>query len=350
MCYIKSMSVDDFETEEEYLSQMGSGRLLNPRMDSTFKALFTRPTKEAREALHSFLEAVTERKIRTFSLTANDAPSGFSGQRDVSYDIMCEFDDGLSADIEMQAFQRQYDYGKRAEYQVARLETTYLKKGDDWEKAPIVYQVTILDFNYGNDAGVDAKSPVSRYAMRAKDGRELSNSLNIIFIELPKAKGLEKTLETNTALENWAIFFKDADNPRKQGLISRLTDKEAGLMQAKESLSAISGDRDLWIAQYRQEIAERDFISDRNASMRKGRNEGLAQGLKQGMKQGLKQGLKQGMEQGLELGIAQGLERGKNERTYELARNFLRMGLSPERVADGTGLSVSEVMSLLDGD
>ncbi len=121
-------------------------------------------------------------------------------------------------------------------------------------------------------------------------------------------------------------------------------------MQAKESLSAISGDRDLWIAQYRQEIAERDFISDRNASMRKGRNEGLAQGLKQGMKQGLKQGLKQGMEQGLELGIAQGLERGKNERTYELARNFLRMGLSPEQIADGTGLSVSEVMSLLDGD
>lgn len=31
-------------------------------------------------------------------------------------------------------------------------------------------------------------------------------------------------------------------------------------MQAKESLSAISSDRDLWIAQYRQEIAERGFL------------------------------------------------------------------------------------------
>ena len=56
----------------------------------------------------------------------------------------------------MQAFNQEYDYDKRAEYQVARLETTYLKKGDNWEKAPIVYQVTVLDFTY--DAEKSKKS------------------------------------------------------------------------------------------------------------------------------------------------------------------------------------------------
>ena len=209
------MEIEEFASEEEYVAQMETGALLNPRVDSTFKALFTQPTQESRGALHSFLEAATERKIKSFVLTANDAPAGFDGQRSVSYDIMCEFDDGLSADIEMQAFDREYDYGKRAEYQVARLETTYLKKGDNWEKAPIVYQVTVLDFNYGNDGNAKVKTPVSRYAMRTKDGRELSNSLNIIFIELPKTRGLEKTLETNTPLENWALFLKAADNPKQ---------------------------------------------------------------------------------------------------------------------------------------
>ena len=167
----------------------------------------------------------------------------------------------------MQAFDQQYDYGKRAEYQVARLETTYLQKGDDWEKAPIVYQISVLNFNYkckssknnGNSKG--SKNPVSRYAMRTNDGRELSNTLNIIFIELPKAKGLEKTLETNTPLENWAIFLKLADNPKKQDLIQKLTNKEAGLMNAQKSLSNISANKDYWIAQYRQEIRERDYRS-----------------------------------------------------------------------------------------
>ena len=71
------MDIDRFSSEEEYVAQMETGALLNPRVDSTFKALFTQPTKESRDALHSFLEAATERKIKTFVLTANDAPSGF---------------------------------------------------------------------------------------------------------------------------------------------------------------------------------------------------------------------------------------------------------------------------------
>lgn len=46
-------------------------------------------------------------------------------------------------------------------------------------------------------------------------------------------------------------------------MIHYLTNKEAGLMQAQKSLSSISSDRDLWIAQYWQEIYERDRFSDR---------------------------------------------------------------------------------------
>ena len=122
------MDISEFRSEEEYVSQMESGALLNPRIDSSFKALFTQPTEESRNALHSFLEAATERKITKIELRPNDAPAEFIGQRGVSYDILCEFDSGLSAEIEMQAFNQEYDYAKRAEYQVARLETTYLKK------------------------------------------------------------------------------------------------------------------------------------------------------------------------------------------------------------------------------
>lgn len=316
------MDIKEFKTEEEYLSQMESGALLNPRLDSTFKALFTQPTQESRDALHSFLEAATERKIKHFELHANEAPAFFGGQRSVSYDILCQFDDGLSADIEMQAFNQEYDYGKRAEYQVARLETTYLKKGDNWEKAPIVYQVTVLDFTYDAEKSKKSRSPISRYAMRTKDGRELSNSLNIIFIELTKTKRLEKTLETNTPLENWAIFLKEADNPQKQDIIQKLTNKEAGLMQAKKSLSSISANRDLWIEQYRQEIAERDRRSGLSAMLNKG------------------------LQEGLQKGIQQGIQQGRTESLIETAKRLIKMGLSPQQVSTGTSLSMEEVLRL----
>lgn len=273
------MDISQFKDEAEYVAQMDKGELLNPRIDSTFKALFSQQTEESKEALRSFLEAATERKIASFRLTASDAPAGFRGQRGVSYDIICEFNDGLSADIEMQAFNQKYDYGKRAEYQVARLETTYLEKGDDWEDAPQVYQITVLDFTYaakggGKDTPTAEKAPVSRYAMRTADGRELSSTLNIIFIELPKAVALEDSVETNTPLENWAVFLKNADNPKKQGIIQKLTEKEAGLMQARKSLSSISANKELWIEQYRQEMFDRDQRSSMSAAKREGRMEG----------------------------------------------------------------------------
>lgn len=86
-------------------------------------------------------------------------------------------------------------------------------------------------------------------------------------------------------------------------------------MQAQKSLSSISANRDLWIAQYRQEIADRDRRSSISAALKKGMDAGRIE--------------------------------GRIEGKYETARNFLKMGLSPEQVAEGTGLSVSEVKSIV---
>lgn len=266
--------------------------------------------------MKSFLEAATERVVKSWNLTANEPPGEFAGQRSVSYDIACEFDDGMAADIEMQAFNQEYDYGKRAEYQAARLETTYLKKGDDWEEAPTVYQISVLNFNYGagNADGNTPKSPVSRYAMRTKDGRELANALNIIFVELPKAKGFEDSVETNTALENWAVFLKEADNPKKKDVIEKLMNKEVGLMNAQKSLSSISANRDMWMAQYRRELAERDHFSGLNAAHRRGLDEGHKNGVR--------------------------------DEKMQSARNALSLGLSLEQIAKITGLSEDVIRKL----
>ena len=301
------MATEDFRTQEKYLSQMERGALLNPRIDSTFKALFTQPTPESRAALHSFLEAAIEKKVKSFQLTSNDAPISFNGQRNVSYDIACVLDDGRIAEVEMQAFDQKYDYGKRAEYHVARLETTYLEKGDDWKSAPVVFQITVLNFHYTPKD----KNAINRYAMRTKDGLELSNTLNIVFIELPKITKLEKSIDTNTKLENWALFLKDADNPRKQNFIQHLTNKEDGLMNAQKSLSRISADKALWIAQWKQESFERDIRS------------------------------------GLHAAEEIGMTKGAHNKAIEAARNLLAMQLGTiEQIAQASGLSVEEVQSL----
>jgi hypothetical protein len=42
----------------------------------------------------------------------------------------------------------------------------------------------------------------------------------------------------------------------------------------------------------------------------------------------------------------EGKEEGKEEGKFEVARNFLKMGLSPDQIAQGTGLSVEEISAL----
>ena len=313
MWYNKIMDIDDFDNADEYAQRMiAEKKLLNPRVDSTFKALFTQPTPESQGALKSFLEAVTEKPIKNIQLKTSSAIIEYFGQRDVNYDILCTFDDGQQANIEMQAFKQKYDYGQRAEYHVARVLSTGMKRGFLWQKVSQAYQISVLDFVYDTSCS----DIVSRYAMRTKDGRELKGVQNIVFIELPKISKKEADFEKNTALENWAIFLKDADNPSKRELINNLANKEAGLMQAKQSLSTISSDHDMWLTQFRQEIAERDYLSnlyaieeEKKQAIAKGRLEGLEEGRLEGRLEGLEEGRVEGLEEGRKEGFAKGTNR-----------------------------------------
>ena len=59
-------------------------------------------------------------------------------------------------------------------------------------------------------------------------------------------------------------------------------------------------------------------------------------------------GYDEGYEKGISIGLEQGLERGAYEKALETARSFLSMGLSPEQVAQGTGLSLEVIQKLID--
>jgi len=78
-----------------------------------------------------------------------------------------------------------------------------------------------------------------------------------------------------------------------------------------------------------------------------GRLEGLEEGREQGRAQGLEQGRAQGLEQGRAEGLKQGLEQGRTEACIQIARQMKRLGMSPEQIADATGLAVETVVKLV---
>lgn len=273
------MNENENLTQEEldYLNSK-KGKLLNPRMDSTFKALFTQPTEESKKALHSFLEAVLVRDIDEVKFEPNDAVQQFGTQRDADYDINVRFSTGESAEIEMQAWSQNYDYGKRAEYQCARLLSTYLNKGEAWDNVQKVYQISVLDYKYFpkflTDEEIEKrkKTVVNYYKMKNQYSECLTDILNIVFIDLTnlKEKYTAKRLQKLTSAEKWALFLKNADNKNSSKLVQQLIEKEDGIMNAQTVLSSISSDKDLWLAQYHAEVRERDKISNLEAARKEG--------------------------------------------------------------------------------
>ena len=58
------------------------------------------------------------------------------------------------------------------------------------------------------------------------------------------------------------------------------------------------------------------------------------------------EGFEEGREEGLEQGLAKGLSQGKEEKALETAKKMFNLKLSPQQIAECTGLSLEKVFAL----
>ena len=99
-------------------------------------------------------------------------------------------------------------------------------------------------------------------------------------------------------------------------------------------------------------MTEYDYATDMAVLKEESYEDGLFVGLERGRATGREEGREEGISIGLatgrEEGISIGLERGAYQKALETARNLLAMGLAPEQVAQGTGLSLEVILQLID--
>ena len=91
-------------------------------------------------------------------------------------------------------------------------------------------------------------------------------------------------------------------------------------------------------------MTEYDYATD----MAVLKEESYEDGLFVGLATGREEGREEGISIGLERGRATGREEGAYQTKLETARSFLSMGLAPEQVAQGTGLSLEVILQLID--
>ncbi len=228
-------------------------------------------------------------------------------QLQMSFDVSVIFDDGEKADIEIQNRQEDYDYACRTETQVARLLSTSSKKGSNWDSKK-VYQISLLNFEFQKDDN----SPFSWYTMRNERGLQLSDRLNVIFLDLIKIKSLLGTpINELSKAEKWGLYFAYADCENQQNYIKQITNTEEGIMAADFIVTTMSKEDAAWFRQNSIDTARRDYNT------------------------------------GMENALKRGLERGAHQKAVEAVRNLLAMHiLTNEQIAQAEGISLEEVQAL----
>ena len=232
--------------------------------------------------------------------------------------------------IEVQNTRELY-YLERVLYGVAKAITEHINLGNSYEQVKKVYSISILyfDLGLGSDylyhgqnqfVGVHTKDLLQ---IRSKERDAIVSRLpSEIFPEYILIRVNEFDRVAVTPLDEWMRYLKD-------GVIAADT-SAPGLGEAREKLKYYSmspEDQRAYDEHLNAVMIQNDVL---NTAKLEGRAEGRAEG----------------REEGRAEGRAEGREEGRAEGLLETARNLKRMGMNVDFIAQATGLSVDECLSL----
>jgi len=291
--------------------------------DGVFKAMLASDNDDSRKALRSLLSACIRREVLSARVINNEINPAHLDAKTVRLDVNVTFNDGESADLEMQLGKSDDDLKVRSAYYTAMLMAGQSKKGKPYGEIKRVYQIFFLNCILFPDSD---KLP-RRYSYREEAEHDrLTEATEIIFYEMPKleqkvkdylaGKSGTKPLPED---EKWCIFMKYREEELAGPLIEELRQKEEGIMHAEKALTKIDRDyvkyiRNMNILKNKMDRAQRIYNLQKEA-----RAEGLAEGR------------------------TEGLAEGRADEKLEIARKMKDAGISHEQIHTITGLSFETI-------
>ena len=278
-------------------------KFADPKNDVAFRKIFGNEAKKV--ILISFLNSVLNLEgnmkiIHLDFLTTFQLPR-ITGLKTSIIDVKVKDQMGNTYLVEMQ-LSEVIGFDKRVQYYVSKEYSSQIEKGDDYsvrtgfKPVPTVVLVGILEFDYfkGNNY-------LTRHLLLNVETLENElKDINFTFIELPKFK--KELSECKTLTDKWIYFIKNAKN--LEGIPPDVSDE--GLKEAYTE-----SDKHNWT---KDELASYDYFLMREQDER-GR-------------------------------VVLAEEKAKKSNTLEIGKELKRDGVSHEKIAKYTGLSIEEIEKL----
>ncbi len=279
---------------------------ITPRNDAMFKMIFTDPQHE-RLLIH-FLNCAIEAKdpIKKVKILNSELKKRHVEQKGSRLDIKAETETGELIDVEMQIGVDLHMVGRTLFYW-SQMFAGQLVVGESYGKLRRTISINILNFKlFKQDERYWRKCHITDDQTHER----ITDLLEIQFVELDKMRKFDK----ESPITFWIEFFK---NPYSE-ICKELYKFVPELKEAKEVFEKAKADPKKRRLLEEREDAARNYASDISSAHNEGREEGR----------------KEGREE----------ERAKamDEKRKSVLR-FLKMGLSVEQVAQGSGLSIEEV-------
>jgi predicted transposase/invertase (TIGR01784 family) len=327
-------------------------QFLNPTTDFAFKKIFGSP--ESADILLSFLNAVLnfQSPYRIASVTIQDpylAPK-ILGMKDSFVDVRATDEQGKHYIIEMQILPV-HGFEQRVLYNSCKKYAGQIQKGDDYRLLNDVIALTITDFTMFEHTDM-----VSKFKLRDESGREYSDDLELIFVELPKF--IKQEAELSAMLDKWCYFLRHAKNLRA---VPGILAQESSIAHAFVIANRASLSEEELELQERREM----FIQDQRGAREKALDDGQAMGIAKGMAIGMAEGVAKGMAEGVAKGMAEGVAKGiadgmakgiadgiaqataeAKQKTLAAAQNLKAMGLDKQQIAAALNLPLADLADL----
>ena len=222
-------------TRKEVL--MRSTNLLN---DFAFKYVFGEDCKEANDALKSLLTVFLERKVNYVVVKNSEMVKDYSKMKSPRLDLLVEFDDRTTVDLEMQLRQTKDNLPIRFSYYLARLHGSQELEGKYYGELKETIVLVFFNVNL-----IDNHRMCNTFTLKNEDGlsfvKETEDRMKIRTVEMAKLD-VNKPLEEMNEQEKMIYYFLNCHKGMDDSKIKMMIESDEVIQMLEKRVETISDD------------------------------------------------------------------------------------------------------------
>ena len=216
---------------------MRNANLLN---DFAFKYVFGEDCKEANDALKSLLTVFLERKVHHVVVKNSEMVKDYSKMKSPRLDLLVEFDDRTTVDLEMQLRQTKDNLPIRFSYYLARLHGSQELEGKYYGELKETIVLVFFNVNL-----IDNHRMCNTFTLKNEDGlsfvKETEDRMKIRTVEMAKLD-VNKPLEEMNEQEKMIYYFLNCHKGIEDSKIKVMIESDGVIQMLEKRVETISDD------------------------------------------------------------------------------------------------------------